>query len=156
MELSILFNNKELFNLNEITLNAKTIIIINDAIFSTIIVIWYLLYKAKILTFANPYLGILLSLFNNVLSFYYLILDHTSLKNLLLYLIVFIVIKILPLISLWDDIRINHIDIAFTMLIYFIYLLILLFINDYFLKKNLNLIDIIKIEISNKLHDRQN
>lgn len=153
MELSILFNNKELFNLNEITLNAKTIIIINDAIFSTIIVIWYLLYKAKILTFANPYLGILLSLFNNILSFYYLILDHTSIKNLLLYLIVFVVIKILPLISLWDDIRINHIDVAFTMFIYFIYLLVLLFINDYFLKKNLNLFDIIKIEISNKRHD---
>ena len=150
MELSILFNNKELLNLNELTLNAKTIIILNDAIFSIIIFIWYVLYKAKILTFANPYLGILLSLFNNILSFYYLILDHTSIKNLLLYLIFFIIIKILPLISLWDDIRINHVDIGFTFFIYFIYLLALLFINDLFLKKNLNLLDIIKLEISNK------
>ena len=156
MELSILFNNKELFNLNEITMNAKSIIIINDTLFSGIILIWYLLYKAKILTFANPYLGILLSLFNNILSFYYLILDHTSLKNLLLYLIIFIVVKILPLISLSDDIRINYIDIAFTMFVYFIYLLVLLFINDYFLKKNLNLLDIIKNEISNKQHIHQN
>jgi hypothetical protein len=156
MELSILFNNKELFNLNEITMNAKSIIIINDTLFSGIILIWYLLYKAKILTFANPYLGILLSLFNNILSFYYLILDHTSLKNLLLYLIIFIVVKILPLISLSDDIRINYIDIAFTMFVYFIYLLVLLFINDYFLKKNLNLLDIIKNEISNKRHVSQN
>jgi hypothetical protein len=152
MELSILFNNKELFNLNEITLNAKSIIIINDALFSGIILIWYLLYKAKILTFANPYLGILLSLFNNILSFYYLILDNAPAKNLLLYLIIFIVVKILPLISLSDDIRISYIDIAFTIFIYLIYLLILLFINDYFLKKNLNLIDIIKNEISNKRH----
>jgi hypothetical protein len=152
MELSILFNNKELFNLNEITLNAKSIIIINDALFSGIILIWYLLYKAKILTFANPYLGILLSLFNNILSFYYLILDNAPAKNLLLYLIIFIVVKILPLISLSDDIRISYIDIAFTIFIYLIYLLVLLFINDYFLKKNLNLLDIIKNEISNKRH----
>jgi len=154
MELSILFNNKELLNLNEITLNAKTIIIINDAVFSFIILIWYVLYKAKILTFANPYLGILLSLFNNILSFYYLILDHTSIKNLLLYLIIFIVVKILPLISLSDDIRISYIDIGFTIFVYFIYLLVLLFINDYFLKKNLNLIDIINLDISNKRHNR--
>jgi hypothetical protein len=156
MELSILFNNKELFNLNEITLNAKSIIIINDALFSGIILIWYLLYKAKILTFANPYLGILLSLFNNILSFYYLILDNAPAKNLLLYLIIFIVVKILPLISLSDDIRISYIDIAFTIFIYLIYLLVLLFINDYFLKKNLNLLDIIKNEISNKRHISNN
>ena len=150
MELSILFNNKEIFNLNEVTINSKTIIILNDAVFSTIIFVWYALYKAKILTFANPYLGILLSLFNNILSFYYLILDHTSIKNLLLYLIIFIIIKILPLISLWDDIRINHIDIGFTFFVYFIYLLALLFINDLFLKKKLNLLDIIITDISNK------
>jgi hypothetical protein len=150
MELSIQFNNKEIFNLNEITLNAKIIIIINDAIFSGIIFIWYSLYKTKILTFANPFFAMLLSLFNNIISFYYLILDKTSIKNLLLYLIIFIAIKILPLISLYDDMRINHIDIGFTIFIYFIYLLVLLFINYYFLQKNLNLIDIIKTDISNK------
>jgi hypothetical protein len=156
MELSIRFNNKELLNINEVTLDAKTLIIMNDAIFSIIILIWYVLYKANILTFANPYLGILLSLFNNILSFYYLLLDNTSIKNLLLYLIIFIIIKVLPLISLANDIRINYIDVAFTALIYIIYLIILLFIYDYLLKKNLNIFDIIKAEILNKRRIHRN
>lgn len=147
MELSIYFDKKEIFNLNSFTLNIKRIIIINDLIFSTLIFIWYLLYINGIFTYANPYIGLLLSLFNNIISFYYLIKDKTSIKNLLLYAILFIGIKILPLISLNNDMRINHIDFAFMIFIFIIYILILLFVNYTLRKKNINVMDIIKQEL---------
>jgi len=145
-DFSIYFNKKEIFNLNKFTLNIKSIIIINDIIFSTLILIWYLLYISDIFTYANPYIGLLLSLFNNIITFYYLIKDKTSIKNLLLYAIIFLAIKILPLISLYSNMRINHIDIAFMIFIFFIYILIILFINDILMKKNLHIMDIIKQE----------
>lgn len=151
-DLSIYFNKNEIFDLKKFTLNIKNIIIINDIIFSILILVWYLLYKAGIFTFANPYIGLLLSLFNNIVTFYYLIRDHTSIKNLLLYAIIFIFIKILPLISMYDDMRINHIDIAFMIIVFIIYILILLFINDILMKKNLHLIDIIKNEVIYKYY----
>ena len=53
MNLSIRFKNNELFNSNDYTLSAITIIIINDIAFNVIIYIWYLLYSFGIITFAR-------------------------------------------------------------------------------------------------------
>jgi len=154
MNLSIRFKNKELLNSDEIKLSALSILIINDLAFNIIIYIWYILYSLGIITSINPFFALSITLIQNIIVYFYLIKKGLSKEHLLKYTIVLIILKILPLISLRNDIRINYIDVYITFYIYIIYILILIIINHLLLKKNIDVIKIILSDINNEKYDK--
>jgi hypothetical protein len=156
MNLSILFKNNELFNSNDYTLSAITIIIINDIAFNLIIYIWYLLYSFGIITFANPFFALSITLIQNIIAYMYLLKKGLSKDNLIKYSILLIILKVIPLISLRNDIHINYIDVYITIYLYIIYILFVIIINDILMKKNINVFEIVKRDFYNERYDDKN
>jgi hypothetical protein len=110
-------------------------------IFSYWIFLWYLLYTLKLVKY-NPKFSILCGLLENlfilILMFYY-----GTRKNLvLLFLIMMIVLKIIPLYMIWRE-KIYFKDILFTFVLFGIYLIWIVFnkksISD-FTKQTMDLI----------------
>lgn len=156
MNLSIRFKNKELLNSDNITLSALSIIILNDLAFNIIIYIWYILYSFGIITSANPFFALSITFIQNIIVYIYLIKKGLSKNNLIKYAIIMIILKILPLISLRNNMYINYIDVYITVYIYIIYILILIIINDLLLKKNIDILKIITSDIMLDNYDKKN
>jgi hypothetical protein len=154
MNLSIRFKNKELLNSDEIKLSALSIIIINDLAFNIIIYIWYILYSLGIITSFNPFFALSITLIQNIIVYFYLIKKGLPRDNLIKYTIVLVILKILPLISLRNNIRINYIDVYITFYIYIIYILLLIIINHLLLKKNIDIIKIFLSDFYNEKYDK--
>jgi hypothetical protein len=156
MNLSIRFKNNELFNSNDYTLSAITIIIINDIAFNVIIYIWYLLYSFGIITFANPFFALSITLIQNIIVYMYLLKKGLSKDNLIKYSILLIILKVIPLISLSNDIHINYTDVYITVYLYIIYILFVIIINDILMKKNIDVFEFVKKDIYNEHYDDKN
>ena len=155
MSLSIRFKNKELLNSNDITLSALGIIILNDIAFSIIIYIWYILFSLGIITTFNPFFALSITFIQNIIIYIYLLKKGLSHDNLIKYTVLLVIIKILPLISLRNNIRINYIDVYLTIYIYIIYILIIIIINHILLKKNIDIIKIVSTDLNNDNYDNK-
>lgn len=156
MNLSIRFKNRELLNSDNITLSALTIIILNDIAFNIIIYIWYILYSIGFITSANPFFALSITFIQNIAIYIYLLKKGLSKNNLIKYTILLIILKVIPLISLRNNIYINYIDVYVTIYIYIIYILILIIINDLLLKKNIDIIKIIINDIKYDNYEKKN
>lgn len=156
MNLSIQFKEKEIFNTNKITLNSIKIILINDFAFNFIIYIWYLLFIFGIIKSPNPFFALFITLIQNILTYIYVIFKGISKENLLKYTIILIIMKIFPLLSFnYQENLINYYDIYLTINIYLIYVLILIFIYDILLKKNIDIFKIVFSDLFNENYDKK-
>jgi hypothetical protein len=92
-----------------------------DFIFSYWIFFWYLLYIFGLVRKYNPKFAIICGLIENAfiisLMFYY----QTSTKLIILFVIMSMILKIIPLYTLWNK-KIKNADIGFSFLLFFIYL----------------------------------
>lgn len=145
MNLSIQFKKKELINSNDFKLSALHIILLNDISFNIIIYIWYLLYSYEFITTPNPFFALIISLFQNIIIYVYLLNKKNTYHNLIKYSILLIILKIMPLISLYmnDNININYFDVYVTVYLYIIYIFICIIIYNILLHNNINVIKII-------------
>lgn len=145
MDLSVQFKEKEIFNFKYLNLTNVGIIILNDLTFNIIILIWYMLYSYEIITSPNVFFVIVVSLIQNIVIFIYLISKKLTTDNIIKYFIILIILKIFPLISLYQNnkIYIDYFDIYITCYLYLIYVLIFFVIYDIILEKNASLKTII-------------
>ena len=152
LDLSIQFKKKELINTKNITLSTLQILILNDISFSIIIFIWYVLFYYLGINTPNPFFALSISLLHNIAVFIYLLKHKQSMESLIKYLIILIILKIIPLISLYiyDKISINYFDVYITIYLYIIYLFVIIIINSIFLHNKINVTELVKGEISPK------
>ena len=92
-----------------------------DFIFSYWIFAWYLLYIFKIVDAYNPKFAIIAGLMENfcilLMMFYY----STKLKLVILFVIMMIILKIIPIYTIWNK-HIHSKDIVATFVLFLIYL----------------------------------
>jgi hypothetical protein len=152
LDLSIQFKKRELINTKDMTLSALQILILNDISFSIIIFIWYVLFYYFGINISNPFFALSISLLQNIAVFIYLLKNKQSTESLIKYLIILIIIKIIPLISLfiYNKISINYFDVYITIYLYIIYLFVIIIINNIFLNNKINVTELVKGEISPK------
>ena len=91
-----------------------------DFIFSYWIFFWYLLYLTRFVKY-NPKFAILCGLFENLFIMLLMIYYKTKARLLLLFFIMFVFLKVIPLYSIWAT-KINWNDIKFTFILFAIYL----------------------------------
>lgn len=108
-----------------------------DFVFSYWIFIWYLLYISK-LTIYNPKFAIGLGLLYNTIMFFLMILYCSSIKTIVFFIMINIVIKVIPYYYLMNSIIKLH-DVYATVLLFFIFILWLQ-INNESLTGNLKLV----------------
>ena len=101
-------------------------------IFSYWIFIWYLLYYFKIINIYNPKFAIIIGIIENSIIIILMLYYRTKIKLVLLFIIMMIILKIIPLYTIRND-KINYKDIFFTFILFIIYLLIM-YLNG----KNIN------------------
>lgn len=150
LDLSIQFKKKELINTKDMTLSALQILILNDISFSIIIFIWYVLFYYFGVNMPNPFFALTISLLQNIAVFIFLLKKKQSTENLIKYLIIILIIKIIPIISLYvyNKININYFDVYITIYLYIIYLFVIIIINNIFLHNKINVTELVKGEIS--------
>jgi hypothetical protein len=90
-----------------------------DFVFSYWIFIWFLLYHFQIVSY-NPKAGLAIALFTNVLMLFLMISYKNSLHYILLFSLIQMCIKILPLWSLRNT-TIHNKDIMATIILFVIY-----------------------------------
>jgi hypothetical protein len=149
LNLSIQFKKKELINTKDITLSAIQTILFNDISFSIVIYIWYLIFINNGISAPNPFFAIILTLIQNIIIFIYLIKKKYTIDNLIKYTILLIILKIMPLISLYIDNKntINYFDIYSTVYLYILYIFIMIIIHNILLKDDKNIITTINDDI---------
>ena len=152
--LSIKFKDKEILNTGDITLTKIRLLIINEFAFNIIIYIWYGLYKFGIITGANPFFALVLSLIQNIILFIYLLINGLSYADMLKYTIVLLIFKIFPIYSMRNDMNISFFDVYVFIYLYLMYIFLLLVIFNIFLKKNFNILNIFKKDITNDKYDK--
>ena len=120
-------------------------IILNDFTFNMIILIWYMLYNYGFISSPNVFFAIAVSLIQNIFVFFYLISKNLTTDNIIKYFIILIILKIMPLISLYlnKNMYVDYIDVYATVYLYIIYILIFFVIYDIILQKNAGLDTII-------------
>ncbi len=91
-----------------------------DYIFSYWIFIWFIFYLAGLIEY-NPKFAILLGIIENIAIMLLMIYMNTNRKLLLLFFIMFIILKIIPIIMLRNT-KIKKKDVVFTFVLFFIYL----------------------------------
>jgi hypothetical protein len=91
-----------------------------DFIFSYWIFFWYLLYLTGLVKY-NPKFAILCGLFENLFIILLMIYYKTKARLLFLFFIMFVLLKVIPLYSIWAT-KINWNDIKFTFILFAIYL----------------------------------
>jgi len=150
MNLSIQFKKKELVNTQDFKLSTIHIILLNDISFSVIIYIWYILYYYFGVNTPNPFFALSISLLQNIVIFIYLLKTHYTLESLLKYLILLIILKIMPLISLYsyDKISINYFDVYSTVYLYILYMFVIIIVHNILLHNNKNVINTIKDDLN--------
>lgn len=92
-----------------------------DFIFSYWIFVWYLLYLFGFVTQYNPKFAILFGLIENIIILCLMFYFHTHTKLIILFIIMSIILKIIPLYTLWTT-KITWTDIKITFLLFFVYL----------------------------------
>ena len=93
-----------------------------DLIFSYWIYLWYILYIFKVLKY-NPKLAIIFGMIENLIMFILMCIYKTKQILVVLFIIMFILLKLIPLYTIWNDkIQFND-DIKNTSLLFIIYLL---------------------------------
>lgn len=93
-----------------------------DLIFSYWIYVWYILYIFKVLKY-NPKLAIIFGMIENLIMFILMCIYNTKKILVVLFIIMFILLKLIPLYTIWNDkIQFND-DIKNTSLLFIIYLL---------------------------------
>ena len=98
----------------------KTNMVRIDFIFSYWIFFWYLLYLTGLVKY-NPKFAILCGLFENLFIILLMIYYKTKVRLLFLFFIMFVLLKVIPLYSIWAT-KINWNDIKFTFILFAIYL----------------------------------
>ena len=93
-----------------------------DLIFSYWIYVWYILYIFKVLKY-NPKLAIICGMIENLIILLLMFIYNTKKILVLLFIIMFVILKLIPLYTIWNDkIQFND-DIKNTSLLFIIYLL---------------------------------
>jgi len=93
-----------------------------DLIFSYWIYLWYILYIFKVLKY-NPKLAIIFGMIENLIMFILMCIYNTKKILIVLFIIMFFILKLIPLYTIWNDkIHLND-DIKNTSLLFIIYLL---------------------------------
>ena len=92
-----------------------------DLIFSYWIYLWYILYIFKVLKY-NPKLAIICGMIENLVIFILMCIYKTKKILVVLFIIMFVILKLIPLYTIWNDkIHLND-DIKNTSLLFIIYL----------------------------------
>ena len=93
-----------------------------DLIFSYWIYFWYILYIFKVLKY-NPKLAIIFGMIENLFILLLMCIYNTKKILIVLFIIMFFILKLIPLYTIWNDkIHLND-DIKNTSLLFIIYLL---------------------------------
>lgn len=90
-----------------------------DFVFSYWIFVWFLLYHFKIVSY-NPKVGLAIALFTNALMLFLMISYKNSLHYILLFSLIQLCIKIIPLWSVRNT-TINKMDIFATIILFIMY-----------------------------------
>jgi hypothetical protein len=112
-----------------------------DFIFSYWIFLWYLLYIFKIIKY-NPKFAIYCGIIENTIIILLMIYYKTDSKILIYFLIMFFILKIIPLYTLLDT-KILKNDIFITILLFIIYLFWIFVNNKTIIDFNKQIIDMI-------------
>jgi len=112
-----------------------------DLVFSYWIFIWYILYIFKIINL-NPKFAIYCGITENIIIFYMMLYYKTNIKIIIGFILMFILLKILPLYTLINT-KILKKDIFITLLLFIIYLLWLYINNISILDLKKQIIDMI-------------
>jgi hypothetical protein len=91
-----------------------------DMVFSYWIFAWYLLYISKITNY-NPKFLIILGLIENAVMLSMMILFHTKIVNIIWFIFINIILKVIPLYTLWND-KIKRQDILISIILFMVYL----------------------------------
>ena len=152
--LSISFKDKEIFNTNYFTLTRIQLLLFNEFAFNVIIYIWYLLFKLEIITTANPFFALVLSLIQNIILMIYLSIKGLSYADLMKYTIVLIIFKLYPIYSMRDNMTVSYFDVYISIYLYIIYIFIILVLINLFLHKNYDIMKIFQKDITNEKYDQ--
>jgi len=149
LNLSIQFKKKELVNTKDLTLSKIQMILINDISFGVIIYIWYLIFMNNGISAPNPFFALSISLLQNMVIFIYLLQIGHTIDNLIKYTILLIILKIIPLITLYvyDKVGINYFDVYSTFYLYILYIFVIIIIHNIFLKNNKDITKTLNNEI---------
>lgn len=92
-----------------------------DLIFSYWIYLWYILYIFKIVKY-NPKFAIICGMIENLIILLLMCIYNTKKILIVLFIIMFFILKLIPLYTIWNDnIKLND-DIKNTSLLFIIYL----------------------------------
>ena len=92
-----------------------------DLIFSYWIYLWYILYIFKVVKY-NPKFAIICGMIENLIILLLMCIYNTKKILIVLFIIMFFILKLIPLYTIWDDnIKLND-DIKNTSLLFIIYL----------------------------------
>jgi hypothetical protein len=149
LNLSIQFKKRELVNTKYLTLSKIQMILINDISFGVIIYIWYLIFMNNGISAPNPFFALSISLLQNMVIFIYLLQTGHTIDNLIKYTILLIILKIIPLITLYvyDKVGINYFDVYSTFYLYILYIFVIIIIHNIFLKNNKDITKTLNNEI---------
>ena len=154
IDLSINFKDKEILNLKNFTLSKIGILIINELAFNFIIYFWYLLYIFRVIHSPNPFFALVLSLIQNSILFIYLLMHGLTRDDLIKYLFVLIIFKVMPIYSMRHDMNVSYFDVYVTVYLYIIYIFIVLVLYNLLLKRNTNVENVFKTDITNAKYDK--
>lgn len=92
-----------------------------DLIFSYWIYLWYILYIFKVVKY-NPKFAIICGMIENLIILLLMCIYNTKKILVVLFIIMFVILKLIPLYTIWNDnIKLND-DIKNTSLLFIIYL----------------------------------
>lgn len=163
--ISIEFKGSKIFSLDDLkdlNKNKVLLFLINDISFSLILYIWFIFYKFGIITSVSPFFGLIIGLVQNLFTLAYLLNNGISKNNIIRYLFILLILKVIPLLTFVpDNLKISLKDIIYTIYLYIMYVAILLIFKEIFdFKINLNhiILDDVtgeryKDEYSTKLYD---
>jgi hypothetical protein len=154
IDLSINFKDKEILNLKNFTLSKIGILIINELAFNFIIYFWYLLYIFRVIHSPNPFFALVLSLIQNSILFIYLLMHGLTRDDLIKYLFVLIIFKVMPIYSMRHDMNVSYFDVYVTVYLYIIYIFIVLVLYNLILRRNTNVENVFKTDITNAKYDK--
>ena len=154
IDLSINFKDKEILNLKNFTLSKIGILIINELAFNFIIYFWYLLYIFRVIHSPNPFFALVLSLIQNSILFIYLLMHGLTRDDLIKYLFVLIIFKVMTIYSMRHDMNVSYFDVYVTVYLYIIYIFIVLVLYNLILRRNTNVENVFKTDITNAKYDK--
>jgi hypothetical protein len=93
-----------------------------DFFFSYWIFAWYLLYISKIVKGYNPKFAIIIGILENIWIILLMIYYKTKTPFLVLFVVMFVLLKVLPLYTLWNN-PIHFKDVVATISLFLIYVI---------------------------------